>query len=72
MEIKELKKQYKKAIQLNLKNINENIDDILNFAFKNHTKSIEISMKIEPDAVVGWECKCEVASKEYAILKEIR
>lgn len=59
-----LKKEYKKAILLNLKNIEENIDDILDLAFKNSTQSINISMSIEPNELVTWNCYMKLNAKE--------
>lgn len=62
MNKEELKKEYKKAIKLNLDNIKENIDDIIDFAFKNNTKKIEIKVIIEPDKIIDWECKTIMSS----------
>ena len=58
-----LKKDYKKAIKMNLKNIEENIDNILDFGFKNNTTKIEITMTIEPDKIVGWESHAFINTK---------
>lgn len=56
MSKKELKNRYKEAIMQSLKNIEENADDIIDFAFKKSTKNIKIQIKIEPGGLVSWDC----------------
>lgn len=65
------KEEYKKHIKETLKDIERNINDIVNIAFKNQTKEIHIKIDIEPDHLVTWSFEENIFTKPFQSVRKV-